>query len=94
MKKQIELIKNIHKIGIDTDSRALRGLSMSSAAGHNLSQGDLESESESEKYPRGANTGTGCYRNYDHQPAATHRRSNTSSQVVLITLNQPKHIFN
>lgn len=81
MKKQIKLIKHTFtKIGIDTDSRALRGLSMSSAAGHNLSQGDLESESESEKYPRGANTGTGCYKNYEHHPAM-HRRSNTSNQV-------------
>lgn len=89
MKKQIKLIKHTFtKIGIDTDSRALRGLSMSSATGHNLSQGDLESESESEKYPRGANTGTGCYKNYDHHPNVMHRRSNTSNQVVSIMSNQ------
>lgn len=51
---------------------------MSSAAGHNLSQGDLESEGDSEKNP--ANTGTGCYKNYDHYPLH-HRRSNASNQV-------------
>jgi len=51
---------------------------MSSGAGHNLSQGDLESDGDSEKNP--ANTGTGCYKNYDHYPLH-HRRSNTSNQV-------------
>lgn len=51
---------------------------MSSTAGHNLSQGDLESEGDSEKNP--ANTGQGCYKNYDHYPH--HRRNNTSTQVL------------
>lgn len=69
---------------------------MSSGAGHNLSQGDLESESESEKYPRGANTGTGCYKNYEHHPAM-HRRSNKSNQVetqLVHSINFLKNLFN
>lgn len=49
---------------------------MSSATGHNLSQGDLESEGDSERNP--ANTGQGCYKNYDHFP---HQRRNVSQQV-------------
>lgn len=56
---------------------------MSSGAGHNLSQGDLESDGDSEKNP--ANTGTGCYKNYDHYPLH-HRRSNTSNQVDFIPI--------
>ncbi|KAG5678021.1 hypothetical protein PVAND_007729 [Polypedilum vanderplanki] len=76
------------KIGIDTDSRALRGLSMSSAAGHNLSQGDLESEGESEKNP--ANTGTGCYKNYDHHQLH-HRRSNQQHSHPEPDAQQPSY---
>jgi hypothetical protein len=49
---------------------------MSSATGHNLSQGDLESEGDSERNP--ANTGQGCYKNYEHFP---HQRRNVSLQV-------------
>ena len=62
---------------------------MSSGAGHNLSQGDLESDGDSEKNP--ANTGTGCYKNYDHYPLH-HRRSNSSNQVDFKTFLFPKYL--
>lgn len=57
---------------------------MTSTPGHNLSQGDEDSDAESDRNP--AVTGTGCYKNYEHY--ALHRRSN-ASQVAIDYYNKP-----
>lgn len=82
-KKTNELIKPNSQIGIDSESRAYRGLLVSTPTGHNLSQGDLESEADSDNNP--ANTGQGCYMNYDHFPHQ--RKSNSPSKVNIIEIN-------
>lgn len=60
---------------------------MTSTPGHNLSQGDEDSDAESDRNP--AVTGTGCYKNYEHY--ALHRRSN-ASQVAIDYYNIPSII--
>ncbi|CAO1343560.1 unnamed protein product [Diamesa serratosioi] len=57
---------------------------MTSTPGHNLSQGDEDSDAESDRNP--AVTGTGCYKNYEHY--ALHRRSNASQQPFYSPVSQ------
>lgn len=54
---------------------------MSSAAGHNLSEDDLDSEGDSDKTP--ANAGQGCYRNYDHY---AYTRNSAYNQVFRVKI--------
>lgn len=64
-------------------------LTMGVSLGHNISHADgnsTEGESASGRNP--AQTGTGCYRNFDHFPNR-HRRSNSSATPCLPTGEGP-----
>ncbi|CAO1318893.1 unnamed protein product [Diamesa tonsa] len=72
-------IVSFHHINLrDAFAKSMDLIDVIVDTGHNLSQGDEDSDAESDRNP--AVTGTGCYKNYEHY--ALHRRSNASQVAI------------
>lgn len=90
-------VRNVHisrvriRIGLNTSRSTKKAMLLTSmsSAGHNLAHVDgnsTEGESASGKNP--AQTGPGCFKNFDHFPNR-HRRSNSSQTPCLPTSDGP-----